>query len=86
MGPVRGALLCGRGDEEAPLWSSGWGPPFHQPELDEYPKERDKDTQDAKKGSYQMQNTTEAINNIIVIIVRCECMKTLEWLRGNPYH
>ena len=38
IGPVKGVLLWGGGDEEAPLWSSGWGPPFMSPELDEYPK------------------------------------------------
>lgn len=41
MGPPRPkeAPLCDSGDKEAPLWSSGWGPPFISPELDEYPTE-----------------------------------------------
>lgn len=37
--PVKDMPLCEGGDKEAPLWSSGWGPPFISPELDEYPAE-----------------------------------------------
>lgn len=58
IGPIKGVLVCGGGDEEAPLWSSGWGPPFISPELDEYPKERQlmvKGAQEEQTVKYQIK-------------------------------
>lgn len=46
IGPDEAVLRCGEGEEEAPLWSSGWGPPFISPELDEYPKTENKKIKD----------------------------------------
>lgn len=36
-GPINRLLVCGGGDEEAPLWFSRCGPPLVSPE---YPKQR----------------------------------------------
>lgn len=57
IGPVKRVLLCGGGDEEAPLWSSGWGPPFISPE---YPKQRpDKDAEEYKLNKVYQKSSTD---------------------------
>ena len=65
IGPVRRVLLCWGGDEEAPLWSSGWGPPLISPE---YPKQRPNSSRlGMYKRDWDIRARYHTYNNILLI-------------------